>query len=160
VEGKTYSQRSCCNSDIPFPSETTCSAPPIDESLPPTTARPSELSLPPTSARPSKSSPAPTPLSPVPTPPWELIGIIVGALSLVPAVLALYYAAVAYNYMRQSNPASSPNTAVTPSDGAASSAASIDVDFLHYLASTSVNNGGGGLVNTSENENNGTRASV
>jgi hypothetical protein len=38
--------------------------------------------------------------------------------------------------------------------------ASIDVDFLHYLASTSVNNGEGGFVNTSENDNNGTRASV
>jgi len=47
-----------------------------------------------------------------------------------------------------------------PSNGAASSATTIDVDFLHYLVLSSVNNGGGGLVNTSENENNGTRASV
>jgi hypothetical protein len=168
VEGKSYSQRSCCNSDSPFPSETTCSAPPSELSLPPTSARPSELSLPPTIARPSELSPAPTPAPP----PWEWLGlglgeligvisgIILGVVGAAAAVLALYYAAVAHNYMRQSNPSSSLNSAVTPSNVAASSVASIDVDFLQFLASTSVNNGEGGLVNTSENDNNGTRASV
>ena len=33
-----------------------------------------------------------------------------------------------------------------PSNGAASSATTIDVDFLHYLVLSSVNNGEGGVV--------------
>jgi hypothetical protein len=72
VEGKNYSQKSCCNSD----SETTCSAPLIDESQPPTTARPSEL-------------------SPVPTPPsrselYELIGIIAAVVGAAAAVVTIF----------------------------------------------------------------------
>ena len=136
MEGKSYSQRSCCNSENTSSSEKTCSASLIDETLPPTTAGPSE------------PSPAPTGM-----PPSDKINIIIASIAAVAAVLTVVTGVV--QMRRDSN----TGAIADPADDAAS----IDVDFLHYLVSSSVNGASvpssvteGGLVNTSENDNNGT----
>ena len=142
VEGKSYSQRSCCNSENTSSSEKTCSASLIDETLPPTTAGPSE------------PSPAPT-KDDDGMPRSDKINIIIASVGSVAAVLTVVTAVV---QMRRES-----NTGAAAIADPADDAASIDVDFLHYLVSSSVNNGAsvpssvneGGLVNTSENDNNG-----
>lgn len=104
MKGKSYSQRSCCNSENPFQSETTtCSAP-----LPPESLR--EPAPAPTVSYEEKMSRSEL---------IELVGIIVGAVAAAAAVLTVFM-------MRQSNPASSPNPAITQSNGAASSTTTID----------------------------------
>jgi hypothetical protein len=163
VEGKSYSQRSCCNSENPSSYEKTCSASLIDETLPPTTAGPSEP-------------------SPAPTKDYDSdkINIIIASIAAVAAVLTVVTGVV--QMRRESNTGAIADAAAAAEKAArdaaaaaaASSATSIDVDFVHYLVSSSVNNGAsvplsvnngasmplsvneGGLVNTSENDNNGT----
>jgi len=74
VKEKSYSQRSCCNSENPFPSETTtCPAPPPTETLPPTTA--------PTVSNGKNISRSEL---------IELIGIIVGAVGIIVGVVTVY----------------------------------------------------------------------
>ena len=165
MEGKSYSQRSCCNSENPSSYEKTCSASLIDETLPPTTAGPSE------------PSPAPTKDDGMPS---DKINIIIASIAAVAAVLTVVTGVV--QCRRESNTGAIADAAAAAEKAArdaaaaaaASSATSIDVDFVHYLVSSSVNNGAsvplsvnngasmplsvneGGLVNTSENDNNGT----
>ena len=168
MEGKSYSQRSCCNSENPSSYEKTCSAS-LDETLSPTTARPSE------------PSPAPT-KDDDGMPHSDKINIIIASVGSVAAVLTVVTAVVQMRRESNTGAAAIADAAAAAEKAAldaaaaaaASSATSIDVDFLHYLVSSSVNDGAsvplsvnngasmplsvneGGLVNTSENDNNGT----